>query len=89
MKEHGFDSFFCVCEKLLYHLPNIAEGAKFINWFLNDKNATAILGDVRSVPVSALARQAANDAGKITKITSDALGALFITSPQNRIFGLD
>jgi oligogalacturonide transport system substrate-binding protein len=44
-----------------------------LNWFLNDKQAAAILGDVRSVPVSSVARDAATKAGKISKMTSDAL----------------
>lgn len=43
------------------------EAAKFVNWFLNDKEAAAILGDVRSVPASTAAKDSAIQAGKIDK----------------------
>ncbi|MBU7317013.1 ABC transporter substrate-binding protein [Paenibacillus oleatilyticus] len=43
------------------------EAAKFVNWFLNDKEAAAILGDVRSVPASVAAKDYAIQAGKIDK----------------------
>ncbi len=61
--------------------PNVAEGAKFLNWLLNDKEAAVILGDVRSVPVSESARKAATEAGKINKLTSDAI-SLATKSPK-------
>jgi oligogalacturonide transport system substrate-binding protein len=54
---------------------NVAEAAKFLNWLLNDKASAVILGDVRSTPVSQTAREAATAAGKINKMTSDALAA--------------
>lgn len=60
---------FCINNKS----QNITEGAKFINWLLNDKEAAVILGDVRSIPASSTARNAAAAAGKIKKITSDAV----------------
>ena len=41
------------------------EAAAFLNWLLHDAEAAAILGDVRSVPASSAAQQAAVDAGKI------------------------
>lgn len=53
------------------------EAVKFLNWFMNDPAAAAILGDVRSVPASATAQQAAVEAGKIdpvvAKSTEDGL----------------
>lgn len=41
------------------------EATAFLNWLLHDAEAAAILGDVRSVPASSVAQQAAVDAGKI------------------------
>ncbi len=55
--------------------PNIAEAAKFLNWFLNDKEAAVILGDCRSTPASSIAYDAANAAGKINKLTSEAVNS--------------
>lgn len=56
---------------------NTKEAAKFINWFLNDKQAALILKDVRGVPASSTAREALEKANAldpvITKITSEAL----------------
>ncbi|MBN2533185.1 MAG: extracellular solute-binding protein [Spirochaetales bacterium] len=54
---------------------NISESVKFIDWFLNNKDAAVILGDVRSIPASSIARDAAAKEGKINKMTSDAVGA--------------
>jgi oligogalacturonide transport system substrate-binding protein len=54
--------------------PNIAEAAKFLNWFLNSPEAAVVLGDVRSVPVSSSARDAAAKAGKINPKIAEALG---------------
>jgi len=52
---------------------NIDEAVKFTNWFLNDPEAAKILGDVRSVPASSVARKAAAAAGKISELTASAL----------------
>lgn len=52
---------------------SIEESCKFLNWFLNDGEAAVILKDVRAVPASATARQAAGDAGKIDKNVIDAV----------------
>jgi oligogalacturonide transport system substrate-binding protein len=41
------------------------EAVKFLNWLVNDAEAAVILGDVRSVPASEPAQQAAVAAGKI------------------------
>src|SRR5690606_27167116 len=49
------------------------EAAKFLNWFLNDAEAAGILGDVRSVPASVSAQQAAVEAGKIDPAVSEAV----------------
>lgn len=54
---------------------HVDEAVKFTNWFLNDPEAAKILGDVRSVPVSSVARKAASAAGKINPMTADALEA--------------
>lgn len=56
---------------------NPKEAAKFINWFLNDKQAALILKDVRGVPASSTAREALEKEKAldpvITQITSEAL----------------
>jgi len=56
---------------------NAKEAAKFINWFLNDKQAALILKDVRGVPASSTARDALEKEKAldpvITQITSEAL----------------
>jgi len=52
---------------------NVEESAAFVNWFLNDKETAAILGDVRSVPTSTVAKEAAVQAGKIDKDIGDAV----------------
>lgn len=57
------------------------EAVKFLNWFLNSPDAAVILGDVRSVPASASARQAAADAGKINPLATKGL-ELGLTSRQ-------
>jgi oligogalacturonide transport system substrate-binding protein len=54
---------------------NISESVKFVDWFLNSEEAAVILGDVRSIPASSTAREAAAKAGKIDQMTSDAVGA--------------
>ncbi|RXZ82504.1 carbohydrate ABC transporter substrate-binding protein [Paenibacillaceae bacterium] len=41
------------------------EAVKFLNWLMNDGEAAALLGDVRSVPASSHAQKAAVEAGKI------------------------
>lgn len=46
------------------------ETVKFLNWFMNDPEAAAILGDVRSVPASSIAQQAAVEAGKIDPVVA-------------------
>ena len=61
--------------------PNIDEAAKFLNWFLNSKEAAEVLGDVRGVPSSSTASAAAAAAGKISKLTSDAL----VKAAQHRV----
>lgn len=49
------------------------EAVKFLNWFMNDPEAAAILGDVRSTPVSASAQKAAVEAGKIDETITKAV----------------
>jgi oligogalacturonide transport system substrate-binding protein len=66
--------------------PNAKEAAKFLNWFLNDPESAVILGDVRSVPVSDIARKAATDAGKINKLTSEAISVATKSPKLNEIF---
>jgi len=52
---------------------NVEEAVKFLNWFMNDPEAAAILGDVRSVPASSSAQQAAVEAGKIDPVVAMAI----------------
>lgn len=63
------------------------EAVKFLNWFLNSKEAAAILGDVRSVPASMTAQQAAVDAGKIDPVIIDAVeqGLANAGSPESQL----
>lgn len=49
------------------------EATAFLNWFMNDPEAAAILGDVRSVPSSSKAQQAAVEAGKIDPAITKAV----------------
>ncbi len=52
---------------------NAEEAVKFLNWFVNDREAAVILGDSRSTPASSLARQALVEAKKIDPLIADAL----------------
>lgn len=52
---------------------NIDEAAKFINWFLNSRDAAMLPGLERSVPASAPARQALLDAGMVDKNIAGAV----------------
>lgn len=47
--------------------PNAQEAVKFANWLLNDKQAAMILTDQRSIPASAVARQALVDGNAVDK----------------------
>ncbi len=49
------------------------EAVKFLNWFMNDPDAAAILGDVRSVPPVKSAQAAAVAAGKIDPAITNAV----------------
>jgi len=49
------------------------EAVKFLNWFMNDAESAVILGDVRSVPASTTAQQAAVEAGKIDAAITNAV----------------
>lgn len=49
------------------------EAAKFLNWFMNDPEAAAILGDVRSVPPVKSSQEAAVAAGKIDAAITNAV----------------
>ncbi|WP_055106188.1 ABC transporter substrate-binding protein [Paenibacillus ihumii] len=49
------------------------EAVKFLNWFMNDSEAAAILGDVRSVPPVKSAQEAAVAAGKIDPAITNAV----------------
>jgi len=51
---------------------NIGESVKFLNWFLNDKDAALVLADVRGVPASSFARDACKAAKKIDEMTLEA-----------------
>ena len=46
---------------------NKEEAVRFINWFLNDKEAAATLKDVRSVPTSKISMQTLVDANAVDK----------------------
>ncbi|TCL58608.1 oligogalacturonide transport system substrate-binding protein [Hydrogenispora ethanolica] len=52
---------------------NAAEAVKFLNWFVNDREASLILGDSRSTPASSVARKALVDGAKIDPLIADAL----------------
>ena len=52
---------------------NADEAVKFLNWFLNDKEASAILGDARGTPASESAKKVLVDSGKVDKDTAKAL----------------
>ena len=66
---------------------NAKEAAKFINWFLNDKQAALILTDVRGVPASSSARDALLKANKldpeILRVTNEAVK--YAAKPQNAL----
>ncbi|RUT44614.1 carbohydrate ABC transporter substrate-binding protein [Paenibacillus anaericanus] len=49
------------------------EASKFLSWFMNDKEAAAILGDVRSVPPVKSSQEAAVAAGKIDAAITNAV----------------
>lgn len=49
------------------------EAAKFVNWFLNDKEAASILGEQRGTPGSDAARKALSDANKLDPLISKAM----------------
>ncbi|ASA25185.1 ABC transporter substrate-binding protein [Paenibacillus donghaensis] len=49
------------------------EAVKFLNWFMNDKEAAVILGDVRSVPPVKSSQEAAVAAGKIDAAITHAV----------------
>lgn len=49
------------------------EAVKFLNWFMNDPEAAAILGDVRSVPPVKSSQEAAVAAGKIDAAITNAV----------------
>jgi len=46
---------------------NKDEAVKFVNWFLNDKDSSSALTDVRSVPTSEAAKKVLTDSGKLDK----------------------
>ena len=50
-----------------------AEAVKFLNWFINDRQAALLLGDCRSTPASSLARQALVDGNKMDPLIANAL----------------
>lgn len=52
---------------------NKEESVKFLNWFMNDKEAAVILGDVRSVPPVKSSQEAAVAAGKIDVAITNAV----------------
>jgi len=52
---------------------NSAEAIKFLNWFMNDKEAALVLSDVRGVPATAKARVAVQSAKLIDELTVEAL----------------
>jgi len=65
----------------------VNEAVKFINWLLNDREAALILGDVRGIPASSLARYALSKENKIdpvlSKVTNEAMKRA--AKPENAI----
>lgn len=61
---------------------NAEEAAKFINWFLNDKDAASILETQRGIPASATARKALQDANKLQ---ADIAKGLDLASKQKSL----
>lgn len=53
--------------------PNQAEAAKFLNFFFNDPEAIAILGDVRGVPATDAAREQLEEAGTLNPLLAKAV----------------
>lgn len=66
---------------------NPEEAIKFVNWFLNDKEAALVLGDVRAVPAVDSSKKAIVDANKLDKDVSLAvdLGTQSQAIPDNAI----
>ncbi|HHT94723.1 MAG TPA: extracellular solute-binding protein [Clostridiaceae bacterium] len=52
---------------------HVEECAKFINWFVNDKDAILTLGEVRGIPATDFARKTLSEAGKGNTFVSDAV----------------
>lgn len=53
--------------------PNQEEAAKFLNFFFNDPEAIAILGDVRGVPATSTARKLLEESGNLNPLLSKAV----------------
>jgi oligogalacturonide transport system substrate-binding protein len=52
---------------------NKEEAAKFLNWLVNDKDASMLLNTQRGIPASATARKALEDSGKLNPDISKGL----------------